>query len=88
MTKTPHPISCGISNWGGYALLTRVALAIERLDALEKVTLEQEGMLLDHLIQHGPAIEGITFKQEHSVNGVEFGDYMKVIERLKEIAFE
>lgn len=68
--------------------MTGVALAIERLGALEKVTPEQERMVLGRLIQHGPAIEGITFKQEHSVNGVEFGDYMKVIERVKETAFE
>ena len=65
-----------------------IALAREKLDILQKVTPEQEGMVLDYLIHRGPAIDGITCKQEHSVDGIEFKDYMKVIERIKEIAFE
>ena len=86
--KTDHFISCGISNWGGYALIAGVALAMGRPDILGKVTPEQEGMVLDYLIHHGPSIDGITRKQDHSVDGIEFDDYMKVIERVKEIAFE
>lgn len=86
--RTDYLISCGISNWGGYALLAGVALAMGRLDILEKVTPEQEGAVLDYLIRHGPAIDGITCKQDHSVDGIEFKDYVKVIERIKGIAFE
>jgi len=86
--KTDYFISCGISNWGGYALLAGVALAMGRLDILEKITPEHEMKVLDYLIDYGPAIDGITFKQEHSVDGIEFNDYMKIIERIKEIVFE
>jgi len=86
--KTDYFISSGISNWGGYALMAGVALAMGRLDILKKVTPEQEGMVLHHLIHHGPAIDGITCKQEYSVDGIEFEDYIKVIERIKEIALE
>lgn len=86
--KTNHLISCGISNWGGYALMAGVALATGKLDLLEKVTPEQEGRVLDYLVHHGPAIDGITCRQDHSVDGIEFNDYMKIIERLKEIALE
>jgi hypothetical protein len=86
--KTDYLISCGISNWGGYALLAGVALAAGRPDILEKVTPEQEGMVLDYLVRHGPAIDGITCKQDRSVDGIEFEDYMRVIERIKEITLE
>jgi hypothetical protein len=86
--RTDMLIPCGISNWGGYALLAGVALAKGRLDILEKVTPEQEGTVLDYLVRHGPAIDGITCKPDHSVDGIEFVDYMKVVERIKEIAFE
>jgi hypothetical protein len=86
--RTNYLISCGISNWGGYALLAGVALAMGRLDILEKVTPEQEGAVLDYLVRHGPAIDGMTCKQDHSVDGIEFKDYIRVIERIKEIAFE
>jgi hypothetical protein len=85
--RTNYLISCGISNWGGYALLAAVALAMGRLDILEKVTPEQEGAVLDYLVRHGPAIDGMTCKQDHSVDGIEFKDYIRVIERIKEIAF-
>jgi hypothetical protein len=86
--ETNYFISCGISNWGGYALMAGVALAKGRLDVLEKMSPEQEGKVLDYLIHHGPSIDGITLKQDYSVDGIEFDDYMKVIERVKEIAFE
>ncbi len=86
--RTDTLISCGISNWGGYALLAGVALAKGRLDVLEKVTAEQEGTVLEDIVRHGPAIDGITCKPDHSVDGIEFDDYMKVIERIKEIAFD
>lgn len=86
--ETDYFISCGISNWGGYALMAGIALAREKPDILKKVTPEQEGMVLDYLIHHGPAIDGITCRQDHSVDGIEFKDYMKVIERIKEIVFE
>ena len=65
-----------------------VALAKGKLDILEKVTPEQEGLVLDYLVRHGPAVDGMTRKQDHSVDGIEFDDYMKVIDRVKEIAFE
>jgi hypothetical protein len=86
--KTDHFVSCGISNWGGYALMAGVALAKGRLDILEKVTPEQEKKVLDYLIHHGPAVDGMTFRQESSVDGIEFDDYMRVIDRVKEIALE
>ena len=86
--ETDYFISSGISNWGGYALMAGMALARDKLDILQKVTPEQEGKVLDYLVHHGPAIDGITCKQDHSVDGIEFKDYMKVIERVIEIAFE
>jgi hypothetical protein len=86
--KTDSFISCGISNWGGYALMAGVALAMGRADLLKKVTPEQEGAVLDYLIHQGPAIDGITCRQDHSVDGIEFKDYMKIIERIKEISLE
>ncbi|MCX8118888.1 MAG: DUF4392 domain-containing protein [Desulfobacterota bacterium] len=86
--ETDHFISCGVSNWGGYALMAGVALARGRLDLIEKITSEKEGEVLSHLIHHGPAVDGLTCRQDHSVDGIEFKDYMKVVERLKAIALE
>jgi len=86
--KTDYLVSSGISNWGGYALLAGVVLAAGRLEILKKMTRKQEEKVLDYLVRHGPSIDGITRKQERSVDGIEFDDYMEVIERIKEIALE
>lgn len=86
--ETDYFISCGVSNWGGYALMAGVALAKKNLALLEKVTPEHEERVLDYLIHHGPAVDGITCRQDLSVDGIVFKDYMKVIERIKEIALE
>lgn len=86
--ETDYFVSCGISNWGGYALMAGIALALGKVNLLEKITPEQEGMVLDYLVHHGPAVDGITRRQDLSVDGIEFKDYMKVIERIKEIALE
>ena len=37
-----------------------VALVKGKIGLLERVTPEQEGRVLDYLIHHGPAIDGIT----------------------------
>lgn len=86
--ETDYLVSCGISNWGGYALLAGVALAKGRPHMLERVTRKRERKVLDYLIRYGPAIDGITCKREHSIDGIQFDDYMKVIERIKEIALQ
>lgn len=69
-------------------MLAGVALAVGRPEILKKVTRKQEARVLEYLVRHGPAVDGITRKQEHSVDGVGFDDYMEVIERIKEIALE
>ncbi len=84
--KTDFLISCGISNWGAYALLAGVALAAGKKEILRRITPEQEGMILEHLIYHGPAIDGISYRQQFSVDGVEFKDYIRVVERVIDIA--
>lgn len=86
--KTDYFISSGISNWGGYALLAGVALAMGRREILKKITPGHEQRVLDHLIHHGPAIDGITGKQEHSVDGIEFNDYIRIVKRTMEIALD
>lgn len=58
----------------------------DRLDILKKITPEEKGMLLKYLVSNGPAIDGITCRQGHSVDGIKFKDYIKVIERVREIA--
>ena len=68
--------------------MSGVSLALGCLDIIEKVTSDQEMKILDYLIRHGPAVDGITRKQERSVDGIEFEDYIKVIDRVKEIALE
>lgn len=68
--------------------MARVSLAKGKMSLLKRVTPKQEGRVLDYLIHYGPAIDGLTCKQDHSVDGIHFKDYIKVIERIKEIALK
>lgn len=85
-TATDYLISSGISNWGGYGLLAGVALGKGRLDILEKVSPDRERRVLNHIVQYGPAVDGITGRQHPSVDGMEFDEYMTVINRIRKIA--
>lgn len=86
--KTDYFISSGISNWGGYALLAGVSLMMGKREILKKITPENEQKVLDYLIHHGPAIDGITGRQEPSVDGIGFNDYIRIVERTMEIALD
>ncbi len=81
-------LSCGISNWGAYALLAGVALNLGAPEVLNRVTPEREMEVLDHLVRNGPSVDGITGTQGRSVDGIAFDQYIRIIEKTKEIALD
>ena len=85
---TDYLLSSRISNWGGYALVAGLALAKGRLDILEKITPEREKEVLDHIVRHGPAVDGLTGRRELSVDGVRFEDYINGVVILKRITLQ
>lgn len=74
---TDWTILAGVSNWGAYALAAAVALLRERVRLLESFDSDHQERLLDHLLQAGPAVCGITGRREPMVDGLPFVTYIQ-----------
>ncbi len=74
---TDWNIVAGTSNWGGYALAAATLLLRGQIDILHPLTLEHEEKLLKHVVQHGPAVDGVTRLREPTVDGLPFLTYIQ-----------
>ena len=83
---TDFLISAAISNWGAYALLAGAAILKGRFEVIERINPERERNVLDRMVRKGPAVDGITPRQALSAYGIDFADYLCVIEHIREIA--
>lgn len=83
-TATDHLIVAGISNWGAYALAAGLMLLRGRIDA-SLFDLDRELRVLEHLVEHGPLVDGVTGKRTATVDGLSFEDYAKVLVQIREV---
>lgn len=70
-------IIAGTSNWGGYALAAAVLLLRDAVDVLRDWTAEQQLAVLRHLVEHGPAVDGMTARREPTVDSLPFLTYIQ-----------
>lgn len=75
--KTDWTIISGTSNWGALALAASFLHLNELTDLLEEWTSDHHREMLEHLVQHGPAVDGVTGKQEPTVDGLPFLTYIQ-----------
>ena len=71
-------IVSGTCNWGGFALAAAVALLRGRVDLIAGWTMERQEELLQHMVQHGRAVDGVTREREATVDGLPFVTYAEV----------
>lgn len=74
---TDWNIIAGTSNWGGYALAAATLLLRGQIDELRPFTFDQQDDVLRHLVQHGPAVDGVTRRREPTVDGLPFLTYIQ-----------
>lgn len=74
---TDWTVVAGTSNWGAYALAAAVALLAGRPDVLHSWPEARHEQLLRHLVQHGPAVDGVTREREPTVDGLPFMTYIQ-----------
>ena len=74
---TDWNIVAGTSNWGGYALAAAALLLRGQIEILRPFTFDQQEKLLKHIIQHGPAVDGVTRLREPTVDGLPFLTYIQ-----------
>lgn len=70
-------IVAGTSNWGAMALAAGVCLLRDRLDVLQPWTRERLREWLEHLVENGPAVDGVTGRREATVDGLPFLTYIQ-----------
>ena len=81
--RVPCRIACdfnivaGTSNWGAMALAAAVCLLRNRLDVLQPWTRERHRDWLEHLVENGPAVDGVTGRREATVDGLPFLTYIQ-----------
>lgn len=73
-TETDYLIVAGISNWGAYALAAGTLLLRQRFDG-SIFDADQEQRLIEHLVRIAPLVDGVTGKQDATVDGTTWADY-------------
>lgn len=82
---TDWTILAGVSNWGAQALAAAVLKLRRRLDVMQPWTADVHERMLQHLVTHGPAVDGITGRAEPTVDGLPFITYIQPWEALRRL---
>ena len=83
-TRTTHLVTAGVSNWGVYGLLAYVSL---RLGENLLPSVSDQSTLLRELVKQG-FVDGVSGKQEMSVDGLPLTMHSTVLEALHTIVNE
>ncbi|NKC15495.1 MAG: DUF4392 domain-containing protein [Gammaproteobacteria bacterium] len=84
---TDHTLVCGVSNWGGAALLAALACMRPDLkgDLLAALDRDTHWAMLQAMVQNGPAVDGVTRQQTLTVDGLDFTVHGQFIDDLLQI---
>ena len=84
--STDFLIVAGVSNWGAYALGAGVALLRGRAaDVLEVFAPDADLPVLRVMVRVGPLVDGVTGRQEATVDGLPWDVYAAPLLRIREI---
>ncbi len=82
---TDWNIIAGTSNWGGYALAAATLLLRNRVDVLADWDREHQQRVLEHIVEYGPAVDGVTGRREPTVDGLPFLTYIQPWEGIRRL---
>lgn len=80
---TDWTILAGVSNWGAMALAAAVCWQCGHLNVLRAMDRTTEERRLQALVNHGPAVDGVTRLQEPTVDGLPFLTYLQPWETMR-----
>ncbi len=81
--STDWNIIAGTSNWGAYALAASVALLRGQFAAVAPFDSRQQQAVLEQMVAHGPAVDGVTRRREPTVDGLPFLTYIQPWEAIR-----
>jgi hypothetical protein len=76
----------GVSNWAGYALASAVCVLRGRRDLLAPWDAADLKKLIQAMVDHGGAVDGVTRRHEASVDGLPLEDYLAVLTAMRSLA--
>jgi hypothetical protein len=86
-TPAEHLILAGVSHWGAYALLG--ALAVLRDDwhaaLLDSLNPELDGAILHATMRDGPAVDGVTGRQEATIDTLDTAAHHRVLAAIRSL---
>lgn len=74
---TDWTIIAGTSNWGGSALAAALLWQRGRVEVLEWWDADFELSVIRAMVEHGPAVDGVTRQREPTVDGLPFPTYIE-----------
>jgi hypothetical protein len=82
---TDHLIVAGVSNWGAYALAAGIYVLRGVKPPPDLFDPDREREILEVMVREGPLVDGVTGKQEATVDGLSWEEYVKPLVRIREI---
>lgn len=82
---TDWTVVAGTSNWGGYALAAAVAFLKGKVQVLEPFDGDDQLRILQHIVENGPAVDGVTLRREPTVDGLPFATYIQPLEGMRRL---
>ena len=82
---TDWNIVAGTSNWGGYALAAATLVLRGQAEVLRDWGREDQQQVLQHMVTHGPAVDGMTGRQEATVDGLPFLTFIQPWEGIRRL---
>lgn len=79
---TDWNILAGTSNWGGYALAAAILLLRGDVEPLRRWDGNFQQRVLQKLVEHGPSVDGVTGRQELTVDGLPFAIYIQPCDEI------
>ena len=78
----------GTSNWGAYALAAATVMIRDQCQLLLDWPIERHERILREMVVHGPAVDGMTRRQEPTVDGLPFLTYIQAWEGMRRICVD
>jgi hypothetical protein len=83
--STDWNIVAGTSNWGAYALAAAVLHLRGQADILRPFDARQQQRVVESMVAHGPAVDGVTCLREPTVDGLPFATYVQPWEGIRRV---
>lgn len=88
VTPADFLVTSGVSHWGAYGLIAGLAVHQPRwrealLDCLDPAI---DRRVLETLVQHGPAVDGVTLRQALTIDGLDLAIHHAKLESIRLVA--